>query len=161
MLLELHHLPIDLVAPRPLAADYATYGQLLLDGRFEADTLEPAVPDLEPGIAYDARLYHSPRFRRLVLRLVNVPGHDGIELHNGSFAADTRACVLVGGIFRLAWDPHTGRQETILSESRDRFNSFMAEVVGRLARPDAGAVPLGEYAPMRETCQLTVLDVGA
>ena len=65
-------------------------------------------------------------------------------------------CVLVGGIFRLAWDPQTGRQETILSESRIRFASFMAHVLDRLLLPGL-EIPVGQYAPaMGEQCRLAV-----
>lgn len=81
----------------------ATIGDLSVNGRFECFTLE----DLErhnkipgetaiPKGTYPILLTHSPRFKRNMPLLVNVPGFDGIRIHPGNSDKDTEGCILVG-----------------------------------------------------------------
>ena len=91
----------------------ATIGSLSVDGNWLAYTLEDAVRD-DPNpttpqnegkvfgqTAIPAGTYHvfvnlSPRLKKRMPRLLNVPGFDGILIHKGNDAGDTSGCVLVG-----------------------------------------------------------------
>lgn len=95
-----------LLERRYLKAAY-TIGCLSVDGTRFCDTLEDRVRDLahEPKVPgetaipagrYEVRVSYSPRFRRELPRLLNVPGFEGILIHRGNTAADTSGCILVG-----------------------------------------------------------------
>ena len=91
----------------------ATIGSLSVDGNWLAYTLEDAVRD-DPNpttpqnegkvygqTAIPAGTYHvivnlSPRLKKRMPRLLNVPGFDGILIHKGNDAGDTSGCILVG-----------------------------------------------------------------
>lgn len=86
--------------------DY-TIGRLYIDGQYNCDTLEDPVRDLarEPKVpgntaipkgTYDVVVNISPKFRRMLPRLLRVPRFDGILIHRGNTAADTAGCILVG-----------------------------------------------------------------
>lgn len=88
------------------APDY-TIGHLYIDGQYFCDTLEDTVRDLTrekkiPGqTAIPAGTYHvlvtySPKFKRKLPILVNVPMFTGIRIHRGNTAKDTEGCILVG-----------------------------------------------------------------
>lgn len=87
-------------------ADY-TIGRLTVDGMRFCDTLEDPVRDLAkekkiagntaiPAGTYEIVVNVSPKFKRLLPRLLNVPHFDGVLIHRGNTAADTAGCILVG-----------------------------------------------------------------
>ena len=89
-----------------LKTDY-TIGKLYMDGKYFCDTLEDQVRDLTkerkipgrtaiPAGAYEIVVNVSPRFKRKLPRLLDVPGFDGILIHRGNTAEDTAGCILVG-----------------------------------------------------------------
>lgn len=89
-----------------MRTDY-TIGRLYIDGQYRCDTLEDPVRDLarEPKVpgntaipkgTYDVVVNISPKFRRMLPRLLRVPRFDGILIHRGNTAADTAGCILVG-----------------------------------------------------------------
>lgn len=89
-----------------LKPDY-TIGKLYVDGTYFCDTLEDRVRDLTkekkvpgrtaiPAGTYEVIVNISPRFRRKLPRLLDVPGFDGILIHRGNTAEDTAGCILVG-----------------------------------------------------------------
>jgi hypothetical protein len=49
-----------------------------------------------PAGTYEVRVTWSPRFKRQLPLLINVPGRDGIRIHAGNTHKDTLGCVLVG-----------------------------------------------------------------
>lgn len=84
-----------------------TIGHMYLDGRYFCDTLEDRVRDLgkEPKVPgqtaipegrYRVIVNRSPKFRRELPRLLNVPHFEGILVHRGNTAADSAGCLLVG-----------------------------------------------------------------
>lgn len=94
------------VERRFLKPDY-TVGRLYVDGVFLCDTLEDRVRDLSrekkvpgktaiPAGKYEVIVNISPKFKRKLPRLLNVPGFEGILIHRGNTPEDTAGCILVG-----------------------------------------------------------------
>ena len=84
--------------------DY-TIGDLYLNGEWFCNTLEdtvrPAGQKIYGETAIPAGKYQviktmSPRFKKLVPLICDVPGFAGVRIHAGNTAADTEGCVLVG-----------------------------------------------------------------
>lgn len=80
-----------------------TIGSLSIDGQYFCDTLEDAVRPIKiygktaiPFGTYKIILNESPRFGRVLPRLLNVPKFDGVLIHRGNTAEDTAGCILVG-----------------------------------------------------------------
>ncbi len=96
-----------------LGNDY-TVGSLFIDGEYFCDTLEDPVRDIDrdgvfkgkeikiPGRTaipygkYGLTVNYSPKFRRRLPRLLDVPDFEGILIHRGNTADDTSGCILVG-----------------------------------------------------------------
>lgn len=99
------------VAKRPTY----TIGKMFINGEYFSDTLE----DTERGLTqdtplsiiknkkiagstaiptgrYEVIINRSPKFKRNLPRLQNVPGFDGILIHRGNTDKDTAGCILVG-----------------------------------------------------------------
>lgn len=109
---------LDLIR-RYYGADY-TIGSLYIDGRYFCDTLEDTVrklpvscPDTPkgrpcackekvyartaiPAGTYTVTMQHSPRFKRVLPLLHDVPHFLGILVHSGNDPEDTAGCILVG-----------------------------------------------------------------
>jgi hypothetical protein len=49
-----------------------------------------------PAGTYKMIINISPRFKKLLPRLINVPGFDGVLIHTGNQIQDTHGCLLVG-----------------------------------------------------------------
>lgn len=98
-----------------LKAGY-TIGRMEINGRYFCDTLEDtdrglseemsedeiAVLKVKGATAIPTGTYRidmqtrSPRFGRVLPRLVSVKGYAGVLIHSGNTAADTEGCILVG-----------------------------------------------------------------
>lgn len=83
----------------------STVGELLVNDEFFCYVLEDMVR--QPGVkvwgktaipsgAYQVVVTYSPKFKRLLPLLLNVPNYEGIRIHKGNDANDTEGCVLVG-----------------------------------------------------------------
>lgn len=102
-----------LLKRRYFAATY-TIGTLYIDGVRFCDTLEDQNRDLDkngkfdggetkvkgrtaiPFGTYKIIVNHSPRFKRELPRLLDVPNFDGVLIHRGNTNADTAGCILLG-----------------------------------------------------------------
>lgn len=91
-----------------------TIGKLYINGEYFCDTLEDKIIDTDksgrfdgnekkvygesaiPYGTYDVSLALSPRFKRFLPKLHNVPHFEGILIHRGNAAADSHGCILVG-----------------------------------------------------------------
>jgi len=49
-----------------------------------------------PTGRYQVTLTYSPRFKKKLPLVMNVPGYDGIRIHSGNKAKDTEGCILCG-----------------------------------------------------------------
>ena len=76
-------------------------GRIYVDGEFFSNTLEPPWKNNErytaipPGI-YEVIMNYSPKFKRVLPLLLNVPGRSSIRIHRGNYPKDTQGCILPG-----------------------------------------------------------------
>lgn len=84
--------------------DY-TIGKLYMDGHYLCDTLEDTVRPAGTKIAgktaipagtYRVKKTMSPRFKKILPEIMNVPGYTGVRIHAGNTATDTDGCLLLG-----------------------------------------------------------------
>ena len=103
-----------------------TIGELYINEKYVTDTLEDRVrPEGEkvygktaiPEGTYEVKLTHSPRFKRILPEILNVPNFSGIRIHTGNSSKDTEGCILVG-----TWD---GEKEDWVGNSRIAFDELM------------------------------------
>lgn len=97
-----------------------TIGKLYIDGQYYCDTIEDVVRDLPPqcpntpkGVqcrckekvyaetaipegTYKVTMEHSPRFKKTLPYLHNVPHFLGILIHSGNDAGHSSGCLIVG-----------------------------------------------------------------
>lgn len=105
------NIEVKRIAKRPTY----TIGKMYLDGKYFCDTLEDKSRGLTqstplstiksikvpsqtaiPTGTYDVIVNMSPKFKRNLPRLLNVPGFDGILIHRGNTDKDSSGCILVG-----------------------------------------------------------------
>ena len=118
---------MELTLNRIFLGSSATIGELYIDKKYIADTLEDRVrPEEEkvygktaiPEGAYEMVLSYSPRFKKILPEILNVPNFTGIRIHCGNSSADSSGCILVG-----TWD---GEKEDWISDSKVAFNKLMS-----------------------------------
>lgn len=118
---------MELKLNRIFLGSSATIGELYIDKKYIADTLEDRVrPEGEkvygktaiPEGTYEVKLTHSPRFKKILPEILNVPNFSGIRIHTGNSSKDTEGCILVG-----TWD---GEKEDWISDSKIAFNELMS-----------------------------------
>lgn len=98
---------IDVV--RIFKGEEYTIGKMSINGVHFCDTLEDKVREIAkdgkgkirgvtaiPAGEYDVAVTYSPRMKRLLPYLKNVPHFEGIRIHAGNTAKDTEGCLLVG-----------------------------------------------------------------
>ena len=114
---------------RILLGAVATIGELFVNNNYISDTLEDRVrPTGEkvygetaiPAGTYTVVLSYSPRFKKILPEVKDVPNFTGIRIHTGNDAGDTEGCILVG-----TWD---GKKENWISNSRVAFNKLMTKL---------------------------------
>ncbi len=102
---------IKLLLQRKWALESATIGELFVDGEFYCFTLEDVVRPIDQKIpgetAIPTGLYQvvtdwSPRFKKNMLHVLDVPGFLGVRIHPGNTGKDTDGCILVGQTVDLA-----------------------------------------------------------
>ena len=84
--------------------DY-TIGKLYIDGHYFCDTLEDTVRPIGekikgktaiPAGDYKVIKSYSPRFKKILPEILDVPGFSGVRIHAGNTAKDTDGCLLLG-----------------------------------------------------------------
>ena len=82
-----------------------TIGKLYIDGHYLCDTLEDTVRPAGTKIAgktaipagtYRVKKTMSPRFKKILPEILNVPGFTGVRIHAGNLPKDTDGCLLLG-----------------------------------------------------------------
>ena len=72
----------------------AITGRLVINGRFFCNTLERKGYEI-PALCYPVRVTQSPKFKRLLPIVQNVPGRSGIRFHRGTKPQHSTGCVLL------------------------------------------------------------------
>lgn len=118
---------MELKLNRIFLGSSATIGELYIDKKYIADTLEDRVRSegekvygktAIPEGTYEMVLSYSPRFKKILPEILNVPNFTGIRIHCGNSSADSSGCILVG-----TWD---GEKEDWISDSKIAFNKLMS-----------------------------------
>lgn len=118
---------MELTLNRIFLGTVATIGELWINDSHLCDTLEDRVrPEGEkvygqtaiPEGTYEVKLTYSPRFKKILPEILNVPNFSGIRIHTGNSSKDTEGCILVG-----TWD---GKKEDWISDSRKAFDELMS-----------------------------------
>lgn len=121
-----------LLQRRPSTAN-CTIGDLSIDGRPECHILEDVVREVFgvpvekwkvygktaiPQGTYDIVVDFSPRFKRFLPHILNVPGFSGVRIHPGNTDADTDGCLL----------PGTWKSGERVNNSREAFSALIHKI---------------------------------
>ena len=69
-------------------------GRLIINGRWFCNTLERVGYQI-PAICYPIRVTQSPKFKRLLPIVQNVPQRSGIRFHRGTKPQHSTGCILI------------------------------------------------------------------
>ena len=69
-------------------------GRLVIDGRWFCSTLEREGYEI-PALCYPVRVTQSPKFKRLLPLVTDVPQRTGIRFHVGTKSEHSTGCILV------------------------------------------------------------------
>jgi hypothetical protein len=84
-----------------------------------------------PDGTYFVLLTWSPKFKRKLPLLIDVPGFDGIRIHPGNTSDDTEGCLLVGEkVIQVADVP-------FLTHSQAAFNRLYAKLEAAIYRDES------------------------
>ena len=129
-----------------------TIGKMYLDGKYFCDTLEDTDRNISqstpldtikkaklpnntaiPTGTYKVIVNVSPKFKRLLPRLLNVPGFDGVLIHRGNTDKDTSGCILIGENKVVGKVINSTGYETklvsILNKAQDNKESITIEIM--------------------------------
>ena len=120
---------MKLLLKRLHKSENSTIGELSINGKFEAYTLE----DLErkekvfgktaiPTGTYEVVMTMSNRFKKMMPLLLNVEGFAGVRIHSGNNASQTEGCILLG----------TTRSVDFIGGSRDAIAKFYPKLEAEL-----------------------------
>lgn len=110
---------------RILLGKEATIGELLVNNEYQCDTLEDRVrPDGEkvygktaiPTGTYEIKLTNSPRFKKVLPEILNVPNFAGVRIHPLNRAEESEGCIGVG-----EWN---GKDTNWISNSKKTFDKL-------------------------------------
>lgn len=94
---------ISLKLKRQPSTSKSTMGELFINGEFFCYTLEDVEREKKiygetaiPRGIYKVILSYSPKFKRVLPMLLDVPDFSGIRIHRGVHAGHTEGCILVG-----------------------------------------------------------------
>jgi hypothetical protein len=94
---------VELQVNRTRKSNIFTGGVMLINGRFFCYVCEDVVRNKKiagvtaiPAGRYQVVITYSPRFRKNLPLLLNVPNFEGVRIHAGNTALDTEGCLLLG-----------------------------------------------------------------
>ena len=113
-----------------------TFGKLYIDGEYWCDTLEDRDRNLYdymsaeeikqkkvygetaiPYGKYEVKLTYSIKYEKELPQILNVPGFQGVRIHNGSFPTHSLGCILIGR-----------RLNDMLTDSRVTTSNFVKKI---------------------------------
>ncbi len=116
---------MELNLKRIFKGDTYTIGKLYVNGKYLCDTIEDKYRNLSveekvygetaiPNGEYKIIVNRSPRFKRDLPRLLDVPHFEGILIHAGNTARDSHGCILVGENKKKGMVLNSRKYETII-----------------------------------------------
>lgn len=142
---------MELLLERKWCKEEYTIGRLFVNGVFFCNTLEDTVRDINkngtfdcgefkikghtaiPYGEYEIIVNYSPRFKRELPRLLNVPHFDGILIHRGNTHRDSSGCVLVGENKKRGMVINSTKYELeltkILKEAQNRKEKIKIKII--------------------------------
>ena len=134
---------VKLLLKRIALLNRYTIGKLYINDEYFCDTLEDTVRyiDLRTGKGkikgetaipygtYKVILNVSPRFKRVLPRLLNVPFFEGILIHSGNTHKDTEGCILVGENKQVGMVLNSRKYEQMLIERLKDAASIEIEII--------------------------------
>ena len=136
---------------RDTYTDKSTIGKLYVNDIFISDTLEDVCRDLNrdgdlndvgetkiygetaiPSGKYKLIINISPRFKKLLPRLIGVVGFDGVLIHAGNTPIDTYGCILVGerGLNSLKGGTSSKAMNKLIIELK-KYDEYEIEVIDK------------------------------
>lgn len=96
---------MELVLRRKFKGKHYTIGDLTVNGAFFCNTIEDVVR--APGVKvygetaipfgkYKVVMRYSPKYKKVLPLLLDVPMFDGIRIHSGNTQLDSLGCIIVG-----------------------------------------------------------------
>lgn len=96
---------MELVLRRKFKGKHYTIGDLTVNGAFFCNTIEDVVR--APGVKvygetaipfgkYKVVMRYSPKYKKVLPLLLNVPMFEGIRIHSGNTQLDSLGCIIVG-----------------------------------------------------------------
>jgi hypothetical protein len=82
-----------------------------------------------PAGRYKVIVNESPKFKRRLPRLLNVPFFEGILIHRGNTVADTDGCILPGKNDKVGWVSNSTAAEEALIKLIDQYELCWIEIV--------------------------------
>lgn len=102
--------------------DTYTIGRVFIDGNFFANSMEDRdrglvknmpIGEIQrikvygetaiPAGEYDVRMTYSPKYRRMMPEIMDVPGWTGVRLHSMNTAKDSEGCIGFGKNDKPGW----------------------------------------------------------
>lgn len=129
-----------------------TIGKLYIDNKYFCDTIEDKVRDLNkdgdlndlgetkvygetaiPYGTYEVEVTYSPKFKRELPLIKNVPHFEGIRIHKGNYAKDSSGCVITGenkikgGVINST--PYEIKITSLIKEAQNKGDKITIEIV--------------------------------
>lgn len=112
---QIKHPIMEILVKREYKKKDYTIGKMYINGEYFCDTLEDTDRGLTqimtlseikevkeygntaiPTGRYEVAYTYSPRFKKHLPLLLNVPAFDGVRIHSGNTHKDTEGCILLG-----------------------------------------------------------------
>lgn len=132
--------------------DTYTIGKLYIDDKYFCDTVEDKVRDLNkdgdlndlgetkvygetaiPYGTYEVEVTYSPKFKRELPLIKNVPHFEGIRIHKGNYATNSSGCVITGenkikgGVINST--PYEIKITSLIKEAQNKGEKITIEIV--------------------------------
>ena len=104
---------IQLIRNQPKAS--AITGRLVINGRWFCNTLERVGYQI-PALCYHVAVTQSPKFKRLLPLICNVPQRSGIRFHVGTKPEHSTGCILVVA------DNINDNTDNLINNNKDNIN---------------------------------------